>query len=87
MITPRQLVQVGEAIQLNARIALLRERFPRLHFTECGEDDVSPRYQPALSMDSHHLYLISGASGHCLELTNNPATATGILLAAKVDES
>ena len=86
MITPLQLVQVGEAIQLNAHVVLLRERFPMLHFTECSEDDVSPRYQPAFSMDSHHLYLISGASGHCLELTNDPATATGILLAAKVDD-
>jgi hypothetical protein len=85
MITPRQLVQVGEAIQLNARIALLRERFPNLHFTECGEDDVSSRFNPALSIDSHHLYLVSGASGHCLELTNNPENATGILIAAKVD--
>lgn len=85
MITPRQLVQVGEAIQLNARIALLRARFPKLHFTECHEDDVSPRYEPAFSIDSHHLYLISGASGHCLELTNDPETATGILVAAKVD--
>lgn len=86
MISARQLVQVGETIQLNARIALLRARFPKLHFSECGEDDVSPRYQPALSIDSHHLYLISGASGHCLELTNDAATATGILVAARVDE-
>ena len=86
MITARQLVQVGETMQLNARIALLRVRFPKLHFSECGEEDVSPRYQPALSIDSHHLYLISGASGHCLELTNDSETATGILVAARVDE-
>ncbi|MFZ4537023.1 DUF6129 family protein [Propionivibrio sp.] len=85
MITPLQLVQVGETIQLDARIALLRERFPKLHFSECNDDDVSPRYRPAFSMDSHHLYLISGASGHCLELTNDHETATGILVAAKVD--
>lgn len=85
MITPRQLMQVGETIQLNARIALLRERFPELHFSECHEEDVSPRYQPALSIDSHHLYLVSGASGHCLELTNDLDNATGILVAAKID--
>lgn len=85
MITPRQLVQVGETIQLNTRIALLRERFPGLHFTECDADDISPRFKPALCIDSHHLYLISGASGHCLELTNDPASATGILVAARVD--
>ena len=85
MITPLQLLQIGETIQLNARIALLRQRFPKLHFSECSDDDVSPRYQPAFTMESHHLYLISGTSGHCLELTNDPETATGILVAAKVD--
>ena len=87
MITPRQLALVGEAISLNPRIALLRHHFPELHFSECSEDDVSPRYQPALTVGSHDLYLISGASGHCLELTNDCAGASGILLAAKIEET
>ncbi|MBV5276501.1 hypothetical protein JZU56_01265 [bacterium] len=86
MISPRQLVAVGEAWQLNARISLLRQRFPELHFSECSEDEVSPRYEPVLSTGSHDLYLIAGASGHCLALTNDPESATGILLAAKADE-
>jgi hypothetical protein len=86
MITPRQLFQVGEATMLDARAASLRQRFPDLHFTECSENDVSPRYQPALSLDTHDLYLISGNSGHCLALTNTPEAATGILVAAKVDD-
>ncbi|WP_153145844.1 DUF6129 family protein [Dechloromonas sp. H13] len=86
MITPTQLAQVGEATLLDARAASLRQRFPGMHFTECGEDDVSPRYRPAFSVDGYDLYLISGASGHCLELTNDPGSATGILVAAKVDE-
>jgi len=86
MITPAQLVQVGEATLLDASAASLRQRFPSLHFTECSEDDVSPRFKPALNLDQYDLYLISGASGHCLELTNDAATATGILVAAKVDE-
>ncbi|KAB2922304.1 MAG: hypothetical protein F9K30_12680 [Dechloromonas sp.] len=86
MITSAQLVQVGEATQLDARAASLRQRFPALHFTECSEDDVSPRYQPALSVSGYDLYLISGASGHCLEFTNDAATATGILVATKVDD-
>ena len=86
MITPQQLVQVSELVQPNVHIALLRELFPQLHFTECSDDDVSPRYQPAFSVDSHHLYLVTGATGHCLELTNDYETASGILLAARVDE-
>ena len=86
MITPQQLVRVGELAQLNVSLSLLRERFPQLHFTECSDDDVSPRYLPALSLDSHHLYLVAGASGHCLELTSDYETASGILLAARADE-
>jgi hypothetical protein len=86
MITPDQLAEVGEATSQDARAASLRERFPALHFTECSEDDVSPLYRPALCLDSYNLYLISGASGHCLALTNDAEAATGILIATKVDE-
>lgn len=86
MITPAKLVQVGEAVMLDARAAALRQRFPDLHFTECSEDDVSPLYKSALDVDGYNLYLISGASGHCLALTNDAASATGILVAATVDE-
>lgn len=86
MISPAQLVQVGEAVMLDARVAALRQRFPDLHFSECSEDDVSPRFSAALGVDGYELYLISGASGHCLEITNDAAYATGILVATKVDE-
>jgi hypothetical protein len=86
MISPAQLYQVGEATMLDARAASLRQRFPALHFTECSEDDVSPLYEPALSVQGYDLFLISGASGHCLALTNDAAIATGILVAAKVDD-
>lgn len=86
MISATQLVQVGEATLLDPRAASLRQRFPNLHFTECSEDDVSPRFAPALEVERHALYLISGATGHCLSLTNDAASATGILVAAKVDD-
>lgn len=86
MISPAELYQVGEATMLDARAASLRQRFPALHFTECSEDDVSPLYEPALSVHGYDLFLISGASGHCLALTNDAAIATGILVAAKVDD-
>ena len=84
-MTPLQLVQVGEIILLSSRIDWLRERFPQLHFTECSEDDVSPRHQPALSFDNHDLYLVTGATGECLKLTNDFNKATGILVAARAD--
>ncbi len=86
MITPAQLAQVGEAALLDGRAASLRQRFPELHFSECSEDDVSPRYKAAFSVDGYDLFYISGATGHCLEVTNDPQIATGILIASKVDD-
>lgn len=86
MITPQQLAQVGAAVGQDASAAALRQRFPELHFTVCSEDDVSPLYQPALSIAGYDLFLISGSSGHCLALTNSPESATGIVVAAKVDD-
>ena len=86
MISPSQLAMVGEAALLDARAGSLRRRFPELHFSECSEDDVSPRYKAAFSVEGYSLYLITGASGHCLELTNDPGIATGILIASQVDD-
>lgn len=86
MIATEQLAAVAAATRENPSAAALRQRFPGLHFTECSEDDVSPRFRPALELDHHALYLIQGANGHCLALTNDPAAATGILVAEKGDE-
>ena len=86
MITVQQLAEVGAATQLDASAAGLRRRFPELHFSECSADDVSPRAKPVFNLDAYDLYLISGATGHCLSLTNDFDTATGILVAAKVDD-
>lgn len=87
MITPECLAAVTAALAENPDLGRLRAAFPALHFTECSEDDVSPRYRPASSTASHDLYLISGSSGHCLTLTHDAELATGILLASKVDDA
>ena len=86
MITPTTLPRVGEAALLDGSAAALRQRFPELHFTECSEDDVSPRYRSAFSVEGYELFYIAGATGHCLEVTNNAESATGILIASKVDD-
>ncbi|MDD2884798.1 MAG: DUF6129 family protein [Dechloromonas sp.] len=86
MISSEKLQQVAAAARENASATALRAHFPELHFTECSEDDVSPRYKPASKLPGYALYLISGASGHCLELTNQAEAATGILIAATIDD-
>ncbi len=80
------LARIGDAVRRNPGLAGLRARFPGLHFSECSEDDVSPRYRPALTVDGYALYLVSGASGHCLEMSNDPAAATGLLIARLADD-
>lgn len=87
MISPERLEQLALAAHRNSELASLRQAFPELHFSACSEDDVSPRYRPAYDGEHFALYLITGASGHCLELTHDPAIATGILVAAKADEA
>lgn len=87
MITTDELAGVAAAWQREPSLAALRAAYPALHFTECSEDDVSPRHTPALDLDDCALYLVSGASGHCLELHNDPSTATGVLVALRDDDA
>lgn len=84
MMTPEQLASIGEAVQSAGSADALRKAFPGVHFTECSADDVSPRYKVALSVTGYDLYLVSGASGHCLEFTSDLASATGIVIAEQV---
>jgi len=86
MITPPLLARVAEAVCLNPSAAYLRGKFPDVHFTECSADDVNARFKPALETDQYELYLISGSTGHCLEITADYEGATGIIVAAKADE-
>ncbi|WP_234086378.1 DUF6129 family protein [Azonexus sp. R2A61] len=85
-MSPELLERIAGAARSEPNLAALRAAFPEQHFTECSEDDVSPRYRPACELEAHAIYLVTGASGHCLELTNDVGMATGILLASKVDD-
>jgi hypothetical protein len=87
MITPADLALVGEAVLLDPSPSSLRRRFPALHFSESSDDDVSPRHRPAFGVDGYNLYLVTGHTGHCLELTSDHDAATGLLIAAVADES
>lgn len=85
-VTPALLARVAEAACLNPAVARLRQSFPGLHFTECAADDINARIQPALETDSHAFYLVSASGGHCLSLTADFESASGIVIAAKGDE-
>ena len=84
-IAPELLDAVAAAAPASDQ-AGLRQRFPGVLFTLCGEDDVPARLKPVRETPAHLFYLYTHASGHCLEFTSDPALATGIVVAARADD-
>ena len=62
----------------------LRESFPGLSFTVCADDDII-NGRPALEGKGYNLYLVD-ASSHCLSLTRDPESASGVVVAWTSDE-
>ncbi len=83
---PETLQAVAGAVDADPDPNRLRAGFPDLHFTFCSEDDVPARLKPAVECHGHRLFLITGASGHCIEFTSDTAGATGVVVASRVDE-
>lgn len=63
----------------------LRAAFPGVHVTVCGEDDIPPRLPPAAENELCYLYYVD-ANEHCLKLTTDAATATGVAVAMRGDD-
>lgn len=84
MITQETLQAVASAAPGKTAFQL-REQFPGVMFTECGEDDVPARLNPVLETPGHYFFLFTNASGHCLEFTSDFASATGVVVAARAD--
>lgn len=83
MISSAALADILAALAGQDGVADLRAAFPGIHFTECSEDDISPRAKPVAETESHLLYLVTGATGHCLALTNDFDNASGVVVARK----
>lgn len=83
MISPDTLTEVVAAVANKVGMNKLRAQFPRLHFTECAADDINPRFKPVQENSEFEFYLIAGSTGHCLELTNDLESATGVVIATK----
>jgi hypothetical protein len=83
MIAEERLDQITEVVRragLNAEtIGALREAFVDVHFTHCSDDDIGVG-TPVRAADGFNLYLVDGRE-HCLVLTDDPANATGVVLA------
>jgi hypothetical protein len=58
----------------------LRRRFPHLALTRCDASDVTE--EPFRSYPAFDLHLLD-ASDHCAQVTDDPARATGLILARR----
>lgn len=67
-----------------AAVTQLRGLFPEIHFTYCSEDDIHSG-KPIAEADQFSLYLVD-SSEHCLCLTTDYETATGLVIAENYDE-
>lgn len=59
--------------------ARLRAQFPDLSITVCADNDIIGA-RPVLEREGFNLYLVDGGS-HCLSLTSDPDTASGVVVA------
>lgn len=69
----------GRALDEDA-IRALRASYPGVHFTACSDDDVYGPVKPVVERPGLCIYLVDG-SDHCLSLTSDPESASGLLLA------
>jgi hypothetical protein len=60
--------------------AALRSRFPGMSLTRCEASDVTE--EPFRSYPQFDLHLLN-TTDHCAQITADPATATGIILAKR----
>ncbi len=61
-------------------LADLRQKFPHLSWTRCDASDVTEA--PFRTYPGFDLHLLDAAD-HCVQLTEDPARATGIVLAQR----
>ncbi len=90
-ITPDFLDQVlqhvaGASSSIHEVLAQgLRAAFPGKHLSVCNDDDIPPRLKPAAENATCLIYYVSTGE-HCLSLTNDAETATGIVVALRGED-
>ena len=89
MITQAQLDEIlTTATQYpldDALIVRLRAAHPGIHFTRCLDDEVSVNAKAVAEKPGFNLYLINSSS-HCSVLTNDPDSASGVVLAEIIED-
>ena len=88
MITTEQVTAIAVKIEAlgadETTVSALRQQYQPIHFTYCMDEDL-PNNTPIIEHKGFNLYLIDGRE-HCLCLTNDYDTATGIVIAETVPD-
>lgn len=89
MIVPETLDKIANVAAASGELGedtllALKKTWPDLRFTLCNDDDMPARLPAALQRERFNLYLVGGGE-HCLNLTDDPLQAIGVVLAC-VDE-
>jgi len=83
MITTEQVNAITAKLEMmgvdETTVSALRQQYQPIHFTYCMDDDL-PNNTPVIERQGFNLYLIDGRE-HCLCLTNDYDSATGIVVA------
>jgi hypothetical protein len=83
-LAPEELIEIDEVLSSpDAKagvFAQLRGRFPHLSWTKCDASDVTE--SPFRSYPRFEIHLVD-RSDHCVQITTDPARASGIVLAER----
>lgn len=80
-----EVARLAQAAGLNeTTMSVLRARFRGMHLSYCNDDDVYAS-KPFVQSPGLNVYLVDGRQ-HCLKLTEDLESATGLLLAEVSDE-
>lgn len=83
MIAQTQIDEIGGLLSRRgveeSAVIELRRQYPDIHFTYCMDDDVIAA-KPLHEAERFNLYLVDSRN-HCLGFTQDPALATGIVVA------
>jgi hypothetical protein len=84
-LTDSDLAQIRELLEtdqpVSARIGSIRAAFPKISLTRCDASDMDTE-TPALEFGNFNVFLID-TSEHCVRITTNPASATGVIIAER----
>lgn len=83
-----ELMEIEQALAApdaaSSAYAALRRKFPHLAWIRCDASDVTET--PFRSIGEFDLHLLNSAD-HCAQITDDPARATGIVLAKRAVKS